>query len=333
MSLKRKIKRALEEIKATIKIAKVTSFSEALNTFRGKIEIQKMVKNGYQETPKAKKILMNKHETMIKYFELTFDGFLKNYNYNKEEDIVDSKFFNNIWVCWWQGLDNAPDIVKACILSVKRNAGNHNVIVVTLDNYDKYINLPKWVKEKIDKKIISLTHFSDILRLALLSKYGGLWLDATLYCNDSLENIFYNKIWSIKRPDYLHCSIASGNFATYALYSNVNYRFIFKTIYDFFLYYWEKNNFLVDYLTLDYMIVLAQKNNKLIKQAFDEILQNNSHCDDLCYLLNKEYNDKIWNDITKDTYLFKLTWKTKFDYGNTFYRKILNNELQRGKNL
>jgi hypothetical protein len=34
--------------------------------------------------------------------------------------------------------------------------------------------------EKYQKKIIDNTHFSDLLRLELLIKYGGTWIDASV---------------------------------------------------------------------------------------------------------------------------------------------------------
>ncbi|MCF2684365.1 capsular polysaccharide synthesis protein, partial [Faecalicatena contorta] len=32
-----------------------------------------------------------------------------------------------IWIFWWQGEDEAPELVRYCIESVKRNAGTHQV--------------------------------------------------------------------------------------------------------------------------------------------------------------------------------------------------------------
>lgn len=38
-----------------------------------------------------------------------------------------------IWVCWWQGKENMPDIVKACYNSIQKHACNHPVILITLE--------------------------------------------------------------------------------------------------------------------------------------------------------------------------------------------------------
>lgn len=40
------------------------------------------------------------------------------------------------------------------------------------------------------------------------------------------------------------------------------------TIRDFFLHYWKNNDTMVDYLMVDYMIVLAQKYDARIKKNF-----------------------------------------------------------------
>ena len=44
----------------------------------------------------------------------------------------------HIWISfvWWQGLEQAPNLVKVCVDSIKKNAGDHRVIVLTEDNYN-----------------------------------------------------------------------------------------------------------------------------------------------------------------------------------------------------
>ena len=58
MNIKRIIKRCLEELDATIRIAKVTSVKEALITFLAKIDIQIMNRNGHKETLKIKYLIL-----------------------------------------------------------------------------------------------------------------------------------------------------------------------------------------------------------------------------------------------------------------------------------
>ena len=243
-----------------------------------------------------------------------------------------SEYSDCIWVCWWQGLEQAPELVKVCVDSIKRNAGNHRVIILTDDNYKQYVDIPKWVEEKKNKGIITRTNYSDLLRLSLLAKHGGMWIDSTFFCTAPiLDEYFKEPLWSIKRPDYFHASIASGYFAGYSLACNEKNRFAFVTIRDFFLNYWKHNDTMVDYLMVDYMIVLAQKYDKRIAEIFADIKPNNPECDELYKVMGEKFDEKLWNDMKKDTYLFKLSWKYQYpkeiDGVLTFYGMLLNGEL------
>lgn len=84
-----------------------------------------------------------------------------------------------IWQYWAQGYDDGvPETVRKCLDSVDRFADGYRVIRLSDYNIPDYIELPAYVMEKRDK--YSLAHFSDLLRLVLLSTYGGIWLDATV---------------------------------------------------------------------------------------------------------------------------------------------------------
>lgn len=332
MNLKRIVYRSLEELNATIKIAKVTSIGDAINTFRAKVDIQVMNRNGFKETPTVKRRLMKKHKVMLEYFEKMFDEYLENYEYNKVFSNDDSEFCNRIWICWWQGLDNAPELVKRCIDSIQKNSGKYQVTILTDKNYKEFVDIPEWIEEKRKAGIITPTNYSDLLRLSLLAKHGGMWLDSTFFCaSPRIEEYFNYPLWSIKRPDYLHCSVASGYFAGYSLKCDSNNRWIFEVVRDFFLNYWKNNDTLIDYLLVDYMIVLAQRHDKQIAEAFKEIIPNNPCCDELFKILGEPYDDSIWQELKKDTALFKLTWKQEFplkkDGKDTFYAKLLEGKL------
>lgn len=332
MNIKRIIHRSLEELNATKEIAKVTSIREAMYTLIAKVDIQIMNRNGFKEPPTVRRRLEKKHEVMLKYIEVMFEDFIKNYNFNPTLLEENEELHNRVWICWWQGLDNAPQIVKKCVESIKKNVGNHRVTIITEDNYKEYVQFPEWIEEKNRKGIISRTHYSDLLRLELLSKYGGIWLDSTFFCAKSeIEEYFKKPIWSIKRPDYLHCSIASGYFANYSLGCTYENRDIYAVIRDFLIQYWRENDKIIDYLLTDYLIVLVQKSNERIGKIFEEIIPNNPECDELYKLLGEPYDEIIWQELKKDTALFKLTWKQEFplkkDGKDTFYSKLLDGKL------
>lgn len=87
---------------------------------------------------------------------------------------------NVIWQYWAQGYEHVPEIINKCLKSVEQWKGDYTIIRLTDTNLSDYIQLPNYILEKKEKGIIPLAQFSDILRVCLLSTYGGLWLDATI---------------------------------------------------------------------------------------------------------------------------------------------------------
>jgi len=104
-----------------------------------------------------------------------------------------------IWWCWLQGLDEAPQIVKACYASLVQEfkgskvqegqgiSGVYEIKVIDAENWKEYIELPGYIVKKWEKKQIPPALFSDLLRLELLIKYGGTWIDSTVLCTGFKE--------------------------------------------------------------------------------------------------------------------------------------------------
>ena len=331
MNLKRISHRIKEELGSTIEVAKVVGIKGAFATFRGKVDIQIMVHNGHIEYPRIKKHLMQKHEAMNAYFEKMFTEMTAERIGALDIPKQDENYKDCIWICWWQGLENAPEIVKRCVASIQKHAGHHKIIMITDENYKEFISFPMWIEEKYKRGIITKTHLSDLLRLSLLARYGGVWLDSTFFCTGDLEPCFKTPIWSIKRPDYRHVSVSCGEFANYSFGCTSEYRKVFAILREYLLDYWKQYDYMIDYLFLDYLIVLARKQNSCVDQAFAKIPSNNKNCDELLKVLGIVYNSEDWENLKENTTLFKLTWKTDFqkviDGKSTYLGKMLGGEL------
>lgn len=109
---------------------------------------------------------------------IEFKALVEKYKYliKTEENISDD---SPIWVMWYQGFEKAPPLVKACIHSIFDNKASHPVHLLDKYNLKSYINLPKYILKKFHNGKFTITHFSDIVRSALLSTHGGYWIDAT----------------------------------------------------------------------------------------------------------------------------------------------------------
>lgn len=90
-----------------------------------------------------------------------------------------------IWFLWFQGIDNAPYVVRRCYESWV--ARNPTWRVVLLDAS----MLPS--VSRIDYSAgniarLSLNHKADLLRLDLITNHGGVWVDATCFCVQPLDD-------------------------------------------------------------------------------------------------------------------------------------------------
>ena len=87
-----------------------------------------------------------------------------------------------IWLCWFQGEQDSSlsSRDKACIQRWRDVAGMHEVVV--LDERKIAEILPEYIEITGNcKHERSLQAKSDLLRLLLLNKYGGIWADTSVY--------------------------------------------------------------------------------------------------------------------------------------------------------
>jgi tetratricopeptide (TPR) repeat protein len=88
---------------------------------------------------------------------------------------------DTVWVYWAQGFDNAPDVVRMCRATVSWHL-TRPVVELTDQNIEELVALP----DDIGALVTDRTARSDLLRLELLGRYGGTWLDATCYLTDDV---------------------------------------------------------------------------------------------------------------------------------------------------
>ncbi len=95
-----------------------------------------------------------------------------------------------IWIAWFQGLEDAPDVVRYCYASWIEKNPDWKIILITGSNYGDYFDLDSIVAKGLHG--ISIQQRSDILRMGLLAEYGGVWVDATCFCNTPLDSWIHN---------------------------------------------------------------------------------------------------------------------------------------------
>lgn len=89
-----------------------------------------------------------------------------------------------IWILWLQGLKNAPRVVTECYASWRRLNPDWEIVFLDDSNLHEYVDLND-VRAK--QPLMELPALSDIIRIKLLEKYGGVWVDATCFCRRPLD--------------------------------------------------------------------------------------------------------------------------------------------------
>lgn len=257
------------------------------------------------------KAFQKRERFMITYLEACIHEVIdKNKNQSCEGEYADNA---PVWVCWWTGIESAPPIVQKCINSICKNAGEHPVNIITENNYKRYITVPDYILKKMESGKMGLAHFSDYLRITLLEKYGGLWLDATIFCSKPIpEDYFHFPFFTLKSPYKESRYVSKYQWVTFCLGAWKNNQF-YKFVKEAFEVYWLENDVAIDYLFFDYIILLAKQNCPYIKQLMDNVPNNELHRDDLQAAMNlKLPAEHFYDVIQEDTGLYKLSWREKY---------------------
>lgn len=220
---------------------------------------------------------------------------------------------DTIWVFWWTGEETAPDLVKACINSIRKNANGHKVVMLDQTNYQKYVNLPEHIIRKHDSGLIGHAHFSDIVRLSLLASYGGAWIDATVYLSQPLPDVVFTRDFYTMRaynPDALYPS--KSRWCGYFLAGETSFP-LFAFTRDCLITYWQKHDTDIDYLLMDYIMIIGYESVPAIRESLDTLGDNNLLRNKLMSCMNEPFSEPLFRELAEgDTFVSKLSWR----YGN-----------------
>ena len=212
-----------------------------------------------------------------------------------------------IWQYWEQGLENAPEIVQACLNSVVKYNPNIERVIISPKNVRKYVNIPEFIYKLKEKGIIKLAQFSDILRTYLLIEHGGCWIDATVLLTAPLPQYITNADLFVFKADE-KSDLDGLNMASYFISAKPNNKILCQCQ-NFFEKYWKENNFLVNYFSfLHAFTMIALRNKDLWEKvpffSFIPVQQMQSE-------LVKPYSKERFEQLKLMTPIHKLTYKSK----------------------
>ena len=234
------------------------------------------------------------------------------------------RFEKRIWICWLQGYENAPPIVKSCINSVRQHANGFEVVILTEKNIQDYIKLPDYILKKFRQGKITRTHFSDILRVTLLCERGGIWIDSTALCTkgtifEEIQNVplFVYRVLDLTNRDCDSIVASSWMIATFQESS------ILYLTRDLLYKYWENHDYLDNYFL--FHIIFSLSSQKYAEEWKKVPMFENRAPHVLMFELGDTYSERRWKQIVRMSDIHKLTRHVEFEENTgNFYSYIID---------
>lgn len=230
-----------------------------------------------------------------------------------------------VWFCWLQGLENAPEIVKVCYASLQRHLPDREIKVIDENNWQEYVALPEHIIERWKKKQIPPANFSDLLRLELLIRYGGTWIDATVFCTgkDHTEEYLDADLFMFQytRPEDDEWRGIGNWFITSCTNNDV-----LMVLRDMLYAYWKDYDCTLDYYIFHLFFDMLRDvyPDEIAAMPYGYAMKHIA----LAKHWDKKYDPVKWHKLVSQVSFHKLTYvianKTKADSEN-YYNWILQN--------
>ena len=233
-----------------------------------------------------------------------------------------------IWSAWLQGLDNAPEMVNVCLESHQKHLPGYEFRVLDMENYRQWVELPEWVEEKYARGMIPAALFSDVLRVAVLKRYGGVWMDASVLCT-GFGNQQLQKQWT---------EVENSQFAVFRYYrkgdrypSGLSNWFIAATpdnvvltsVYDMLTAYWRDYDCTIDYYMMHLFISCALKAFPEMERGMPKL--NSRYSFFLGDALSRTYSQEAWQELVDHVAIHKLNYRKADEarkYPQSYYNFI-----------
>lgn len=229
-----------------------------------------------------------------------------------------------VWMCWLQGFEQAPDIIRRCVESLKINITDREVVFLDANNLHDYIQLPEFIVRKYASGLISPAHYTDILRVALLCKYGGTWIDSSVFVSggdiprymlDSdlfcFQNLTKNK------------NDNGANISNWFITASPHNKILEAQLYLLYIY-WQTNNRVVNYFFFHILFSLV---TEYYKDEWSLVMPYDNSIPHILQLMQFDEFDPVkWEAVMRMTPIHKLTYKisdAERKKQGTYFQKIL----------
>lgn len=245
-----------------------------------------------------------------------------------------------VWFCWLQGIEQTPPIVKACYNSLQRHlvqefkgskVQGYEIKVIDNENWKEYVELPNYIIKKWEKGRIPAALFSDLLRLELLIKYGGTWIDSTVLCTSSMVQ----KVQEFK--EYLDADLflfqytkqgtIPVNISNWFITSCTNNE-VLIVLREMLYAYWKDYDCTLDYYIFHLFFSMLSKEYPEAITKMPYGYSPNSLT--LLYHWGEKFDPEKWDSLMSKVCFHKLAFRVREEVKedkNNYYNYILNTNL------
>lgn len=267
-------------------------------------------------------ITLKTYQKLSRRYQPLLDDFDR--NLGQSEALSDDQPKRKIWVCWLQGIEQAPEVVKRCYQSLHECITDREIVLLTADNFEQYAELPEHIMQKYRSGIITRTHFSDLLRVEILCRHGGTWIDATVMCLSpdipsymlDAELFLFQKL----KPGADGSAIRISSWFITAAAGNKIMLAVRHLLWE----YWKKENRLRDYFLLHHFIMMVL--NHYPDEARQIIQFPNSLPHVLLLMLFEPFSQNKWDAVRQACPIQKLSYKfddADIQRDDTYYKYIM----------
>ena len=229
-----------------------------------------------------------------------------------------------IWQYWHQGKENAPELMQRCFESITKFHPECDIRILSFDTIKDYVEIPQKYYDLLEKKKIPIAIFSDILRLYLLTKYGGTWIDSTIYLTNRIpQEIFDSEFFVLqKKPENDRYEDKMSCFFIRANANNIWPHLIKNTLEA----YWAENDFLINYFMFEHASSMLACATPELEKDWNKmpfyIMYTTAALQARLFI---EFDENLANELKKKTSIHKLSYKRLKNEtsGNTFYDRIV----------
>lgn len=222
---------------------------------------------------------------------------------------------------YWHNEYELPPLIQLCRASLKKYISSEFDLIILNEN-----NYKDWIDVDIEelKNRFSKAHFTDLLRLRLLEKWGGFWLDATCLLSED----FYSATETIRQQNHFLFSYVNSRTGTWFMWSKPT-SYVITMAAEVLTLWWEKENKLTNYFMVHDIIEMLYWVDNEYKKYWDSMYKlHPKNALSLLRAYNSACPEEEFNNMLSSSFVHKLNYKydaNKIIKNSSLYR-LLNNK-------